>query len=162
GGDDVLSGDIGEDLLVGGDGNDVLDGGDDADFLSGDAGDDVLTGGDGDDTLAGGLGDDVLTGGDGLDLFIYNDGDGQDHITDRGSNTLRFGFGFFGSGLVLELGSLKLDFTNLGDIVHLDGFDPNDPYGSVVIDRFEFTDTVLSYTDLLALGFDINGTPDVD
>ncbi|MEI4262949.1 Hint domain-containing protein [Roseovarius sp. D0-M9] len=48
--------------------------------LSGEGGNDSLVGGNGDDTLAGGTGDDTLTGGTGDDVFVYSGG--SDFITD--------------------------------------------------------------------------------
>ena len=41
-----------------------------------------IHGGSGDDTLSGGAKNDNLTGGSGADVFIYNDGEGRDAITD--------------------------------------------------------------------------------
>ncbi|PQA86461.1 cadherin domain-containing protein [Hyphococcus luteus] len=58
-------------FLFGGAGDDVLEGG---------AGDDFLYGGGGDDVLQGGAGDDFMSGGDGSDVFVYEMGDGNDHI----------------------------------------------------------------------------------
>lgn len=70
--DAVLSGDAGNDKLVGGIGNDTLDGGEGKDSLRGGAGDDELTGGAGADTLNGEAGSDVLDAGtdDDVDLLI--------------------------------------------------------------------------------------------
>ncbi len=41
-----------------------------------------IIGSDNDDTIIGGKGNDTLTGGDGADIFLYNNGDGNDLITD--------------------------------------------------------------------------------
>jgi Ca2+-binding RTX toxin-like protein len=72
-------------------------------------------------------------------------------------------FDFANAGPRIVLGSLKLSFdSSPGDVIHLQGFNPDDPLGSVVIDRFEFNDVTLTYTQLLALGFDFQGTPDED
>jgi len=58
----------------------------------------------------------------------------------------------------LRLGSLMLDLGN-GDAVHIGGFDQNDVYNSSSIGSFEFADgTVLSTAELLARGFDLDGT----
>jgi Ca2+-binding RTX toxin-like protein len=54
GGNDQLFGRAGADLLLGGDGNDRLDGGADRNLLIGGLGNDILTGGDADDLLIGG------------------------------------------------------------------------------------------------------------
>ena len=68
--------------------------------------------------------------------------------------------------LKLNLGSLMLDLGN-GDGIHIDnedqtnanGFDRNDVFNSSPIDSFEFDDgTLLSIDELLARGFDIEGT----
>ncbi|OAZ08309.1 hypothetical protein TH4_18415, partial [Thalassospira tepidiphila MCCC 1A03514] len=84
-GNDTLDGGGGDDSLDGGDGNDRLLGGAGSDMLLGGAGNDILLGGEGDDTLIGGIGDDSLYGGGGSDLFIFNMGDGNDHV-DGGTN----------------------------------------------------------------------------
>ncbi len=156
---DVLDGGSGNDLLFGAGGADTLYGGADNDQLYGGAGDDTLNGGDGDDLLVAGSGNDVLTGGAGVDVYVYNLGDGIDVITDAGSNTLRFGYGIGVSNISLALGSLMIKVGNSGDAVHIEGFNPDDPYANVAIDRFEFADgAVLSYNELIDLGFDIDGT----
>ena len=84
-GNDTLDGGGGDDSLDGGDGNDRLLGGAGSDMLLGGAGNDILLGDEGDDTLIGGIGDDSLYGGGGSDLFIFNMGDGNDHV-DGGAN----------------------------------------------------------------------------
>jgi uncharacterized repeat protein (TIGR01451 family) len=71
GGDDTLMGGPGADGLNGGDGNDVLRGGAGLDNLSGGAGDDALNGGEGNDNLRGGLGADAMSGGPGQDFAFY-------------------------------------------------------------------------------------------
>src|SRR5688572_30445765 len=129
-GDDVLAGDDGNDQLQGGLGDDILDGGSGDDVLFGQDDDDFLDGGDGADSLFGGTGVDVLAGGAGVDRYTYNLGDGSDIIIDSGSNTLRLNLNFFGSGFSLGLGSLRLSFASSpGDEIHLEGFDPDDPFG---------------------------------
>ncbi|OSQ44270.1 hypothetical protein TALK_19145, partial [Thalassospira alkalitolerans] len=79
-GDDTIDGGGDNDRLYGEDGNDTLQGGDGRDTLLGGDGNDMLLGGDDDDTLIGGAGDDQLYGGGGSDLFIFNMGDGSDHV----------------------------------------------------------------------------------
>jgi Ca2+-binding RTX toxin-like protein len=70
----ALSGDEGDDVLLGGASNDTVLGG---------AGGDVLFGNDGDDTITGGLGDDIAFGGAGNDTFRFTNAlDGQDILTD--------------------------------------------------------------------------------
>ncbi|WP_179952964.1 calcium-binding protein [Devosia marina] len=85
GGNDTLSGGVGDDVLYGGDGNDLLNGGNDNDTLYGEDGDDTLNGDSGNDTLRGGAGDDTMNGGSGNDLFIYDSG--LDTITDSNNTT---------------------------------------------------------------------------
>ncbi|MEJ5864766.1 calcium-binding protein [Pseudomonas farsensis] len=67
----ILSGEDGDDHLVGGKGNDTLIGG---------AGDDVLDGGAGADTLAGGTGNDTYIVDNIKDVIIENEGEGTDTV----------------------------------------------------------------------------------
>lgn len=67
----ILSGEEGDDHLVGGKGNDTLIGG---------AGDDVLDGGAGADTLAGGTGNDTYIVDNIKDVIIENEGEGTDTV----------------------------------------------------------------------------------
>jgi hypothetical protein len=53
-------------------------------------------------------------------------------------------------------------FARRGDEIHIEGFDADDPLANPVIDTFEFANTTLTLTQLLAQGFDLNGTPDSD
>lgn len=68
--------------------NDILEGNDQANYLYG---------GIGDDTLNGGKGDDILSGGSGHDTYIYDLGDGNDSITELGTenigDAIQFGAG---------------------------------------------------------------------
>jgi len=109
GGADVIDGGTHDDIINGGNGNDTIDGSRGNDTLSGARANDVLNGGLGDDTLSGGSGfdgliggdghdtidgeggadiiegrsgDDTLTGGAGADDFIFEEGFGNDIITD--------------------------------------------------------------------------------
>jgi Ca2+-binding RTX toxin-like protein len=61
-------------IFSGGDGNDSFDGSQTSTALqlSGDAGDDTLIGGSADDLITGGDGVDTLTGGGGSDVFVYS------------------------------------------------------------------------------------------
>ncbi len=61
GGNNLLEGLNGDDLLTGGSGNDELSGGNGNDTLNGDTGNDILDGGNGDDTLNGGTGNDFAS-----------------------------------------------------------------------------------------------------
>lgn len=176
-GNDVIFGEGGNDRLDGGDGNDIIIGGPstnvgqnpDNDILWGGAGNDYLDGGDGTDELQGGTGDDILIGGagndtlygqEGRDTYLYNAGDGIDTIYDTkaDNNILRFGAGINKDNIKLHLGSLMLDLGN-GDAIHIGNFNQNDVFNSSSISSFEFADgTILSTTDLLARGFDLDGT----
>jgi Ca2+-binding RTX toxin-like protein len=87
GGNDTLTGTVGNDVLVGGAGADTLSGLGGNDLIQGDAGDDTLDGGDGNDNLKGNAGDDTLHGGandDALDGGLGDDtlhgGEGNDSL----------------------------------------------------------------------------------
>lgn len=80
--DDALFGEAGNDALDGGADDDRLYGGQGDDILQGGAGDDYLSGDAGFDTLIGGAGNDTLRGAFNADTFIFEDGFGQDTITD--------------------------------------------------------------------------------
>jgi len=70
---DLITGDAGDNRLLG-------NGGDDA--LTGAAGNDHLLGGAGADRLDGGTGNDLLTGGAGADVFVFKTGYGVDTVQD--------------------------------------------------------------------------------
>ncbi|TNC95241.1 MAG: hypothetical protein FD121_1427 [Gallionellaceae bacterium] len=104
----------------------------------------------------------ILVGGAGSDTYTFQIGDGVVHVRDvinsGDTNTLRLGAGITSSNIQLHLGSLMLDMGN-GDAVHIDNFDQNDVFYSSTIQRFEFADgTILTTDELLARGFDLNGT----
>ena len=128
--------------------------------MQGTAGDDVLFGTAGNDILSGGLGNDTLLGGAGNDTYVFNSGNGVDHIQDSsGDNTILFGEGITPESISLGLGSLLFHVGNQGDAIHIDDFDPNDVFSNPSISNFQFADgTVLSYSDLVAKGFDLSGT----
>ncbi|MBI3140800.1 MAG: putative Ig domain-containing protein, partial [Rhodocyclales bacterium] len=127
--------------------------------VAGTAGDDVLAGSTGRDRLAGGPGADRLSGGAGDDTYVFNAGDGVDTVADTGgTDTVEFGPGITPEALSLGLGSLLLRVGSYGDAIHIEGFDPGDPTGSRVIEKFKFADgTEFTYEQLLARGFDIAG-----
>jgi VCBS repeat-containing protein len=161
-GDDWVFGGEGDDQLGGENGQDNLDGGAGSDLIFGDAGDDFLFGGAGDDLLIGGEGDDILDGGEGNDVYYYSYGDGHDRITDSGGIDWLVLDGFYWWDIVLGVGSLKL--TVPGGEIHLDDFDPDDPYATGGIEFFQFADnSVMSKTELInTLGFTPTGTPESD
>ncbi|NET71246.1 MAG: polysaccharide lyase family 7 protein, partial [Sphaerospermopsis sp. SIO1G2] len=88
--DIYASGDSGDDMLFGDLGDDILKGRRGDDMLFGDAGDDMLWGNDGDDVFIGGAGADTIKGGDGIDVYVYQDmADAGDNIRDfRDGETL--------------------------------------------------------------------------
>ncbi|WP_096696135.1 VCBS domain-containing protein [Polaromonas sp. AER18D-145] len=178
GGNDTLLGGVGADILQGEQGDDILDGGADNDMLYGGAGDDHMQGGAGDDVLVGGSGSDSLFGGAGKDTLYADAGKdlmdgGEDDDTyviasaqgvkvirdGGGVDTLRLASWFSLDGFRLGLGSLKITSPE-GDEIHIEGFDPEDPYGSGVIEYFELASgQVISYSELLAaLPMFIDGT----
>ena len=74
---DAIFGLGGNDLLVGLVGDDVINGG---------TGNDRIFGNSGADTITGGLGNDRVTGQQGGDTFVHGVGDGRDRITDFNVN----------------------------------------------------------------------------
>lgn len=74
-GDDVLSGYIGDDTLIGLAGDDQIFGGVGTDSLDGGVGDDRLFGDDGEDLCVGGSGNDEIYGGLGADRLVGSAGD---------------------------------------------------------------------------------------
>jgi VCBS repeat-containing protein len=131
--------------------------------LTGGAGGDLLVGGNLNDTLAGGAGNDTLSGGAGDDTYLFNIGNGVDHIQDVAAlgegNTLQFGAGITQDMLSLALGSLLIRVGPGGDAVHLDAFDPSNVAGAHAVETFRFADgSSLSYAGLIARGFDLSGT----
>lgn len=83
-GDEIMNGDAGDDVIIGGAGDDTLNGGSGADELRGDDGDDTLNGGSGNDILTGGDGFDTLNAGSGNDILT---GGADNDILDGGSDT---------------------------------------------------------------------------
>ncbi|MBW7900200.1 MAG: hypothetical protein H3C26_01900 [Rhodocyclaceae bacterium] len=117
--------------------------------------------------VSGGRGNDTIIGNGGGNTYLYSAGDGVDTIIDTSKasgftaiNTLRFGAGIRPEDIKLGLGSLLIRVGNSpDDAIHIDGFDRNDVMAQHPIDRFEFSDgTVLTYEQLIARGFDLDGT----
>ena len=168
-GNDKAHGEAGNDIILGGAGQDILFGDDGEipfgapgdDYLDGGAQDDVIYGNEGNDILIGDTGDDILVGGAGNDTYIFNKGDGVDYVYDDltpGANTYKFGPGVNPADIKLRKGSLLLDLGN-GDQIHIAGFDTQNVFNSVTISNFQFDDgTVLTSSELLARGFDLDGT----
>jgi Ca2+-binding RTX toxin-like protein len=162
-------GDRVEGSLPGSASDDYLDGGDGADRLYGDAGDDIL---------AGGAGTDYLFGGAGRDIYVFERGDGEDWIFDTPADAssaeasvLVLGPGFSPDAVKFRPGSLLIDFGSSNpedpasshDRVHLEGFDPDDPWSTPVVAELHFAGgAIMTYADILAQGFDIDGTQGSD
>ncbi|BAO29611.1 putative Ig domain-containing protein [Sulfuritalea hydrogenivorans] len=167
GDDDRLVGEGDNDIILGGTGNDVIwgDGGvmstvvEGADYLDGGEGNDTIYGGGGEDVLLGGTGTNTLYGGAGRDTYVFEKGS-QNTVYDTGDNSYRFGAGVDAASVKLKVGSLRLEFGDgEGGDVHLMNVDHNDLFSSLGSTQFEFADgSVLSSTELLARGFDIEGT----
>lgn len=165
-GDDYLDGDDGGDQLFGYGGNDILIGG---------AGDDTLQGGDGNDILIAGTGGgDILIGGSGKDTYIFNRGDGAKTIIDtaRDANDpeasvivftddiFKGDITFSNGSLIVNLGPSNPDDPLAGnDQLHFLDFNGDFPELTAAIGEIHFADgSSMSYEDILAQGFDIDGT----
>jgi len=163
-GNDVLFGQGGADQVFGGDGDDVMRGGEGADVLNGEAGNDSLEGEAGNDVLAGGAGDDQLLGGEGNDTYQFNLGDGIDSISDSidvaEPNRVVFGPGITASTVTLttDFGQVVVRPGTANEGIK-NGANGSDVLGFRTVDLFEFADgTSITYADLVARGFDLDGT----
>ncbi|QBC28078.1 hypothetical protein U737_14895 [Methylomonas sp. LW13] len=118
-------------------------------------------------------GDDTMDGGAGDDVYLIGTDEGTDSITDSAEagagNTLVFtDADFDGDAVTLshdaETGSLILDYPDADNQIRLSGFNRNDPFGAHAIEHYQLgaTAPLLSYAELLARGFDIDGTMDND
>jgi len=132
-GDDAISGDGGNDLIMSGNGGDTISGGDGddvarsgirRDFIVGDDGNDDLRGGGDDDKLFGRLGDDRLFGGPGknelsgeagADFFVFKSRGAIDKVIDF--NPAEDGFLFSRSTYsgIGPKGELKAKYFHNGD-----------------------------------------------
>ncbi len=83
-----LSGDNGNDTLIGSAGNDTLNGGDGNDAANGGTGNDTVNGETGNDQLGGGLGNDFIDGGDGND-FMNGDAGDDSLLGNNGNDSLK-------------------------------------------------------------------------
>jgi hypothetical protein len=90
GGDDVVCSGPDRDFVSAGDGDDTIDTGAGRDVASGGIGDDTITGRANDDILTGGLGADTINGNSGADNLIGHDGD-DDLNGGPGTDTCRGG-----------------------------------------------------------------------
>lgn len=186
-GEDAIFGEASSDILIGGSGNDVLAGDnpevvaaaeEGGDYLDGGAGDDELFGHGGDDILIGGSGNDLLNGGGGRDIYVFNKGDGKDTVVDTlfgidhpEAGILVLGEGFSRADITFRLGSLLVDLGPVDpsdpgssrDEIRFEGFDRFDPFATPVLGEIRFADGErMSFEEILAQGFDIEGTGEND
>jgi len=184
---DVAFGEAGSDVLIGGAGNDTIAGDnpdvvasaeEGGDYLDGGAGDDELFGNGGDDILIGGPGNDLLNGGLGRDIYVFNKGDGKDTVVDTlfgidhpEAGILVLGDGFSRSDIKFRLGSLLVDLgpvdpsdpDSTRDEIRFEGFDQFDPLTTPILGEIRFADgDSMTYEDILAQGFEIDGTEEDD
>ena len=109
GGDnDIIYGGSENDLIRGGSGDDNITGGSGRDTIFGDAGDDTIDGGSEKDTIYGGTGDDTLTGGGSADTFAFNEGGGNDTITDLDTARDMIDLTLFNTAITWEQLSAKI------------------------------------------------------
>jgi VCBS repeat-containing protein len=106
----------------------------------------------------------VFGNGDDLKYYDYA-GIETDSISDpgarvyRGQDKIVFGAGITPDMISLGLGSLFIRVGNDGQGIHVDGFDPADPYKPGPLGLLQFADgTTLSYSQLIDRGFDVYGT----
>jgi Ca2+-binding RTX toxin-like protein len=113
-------------------------------------------------TLIAGPGDTLIGSGSGQDTYVFNAGSGTVHIQDSSTTgTLQFGAGITPDQITLGVGSLMLRVGSGGDTIHIEGFDPQNALNPSAISTFRFADgTTLTLEQLLARGFDIQGTSD--
>ncbi len=139
------------------------------DMLSGTSTSDYISTSGGDDVITGGQGNDILDGGSGNDTYVFNIGDGIDTIRDGAAegagNVIQFGEGINVSDIQLtaEQNTLVIKVGQNGDALHLEGFNPDSINEQHVVDEFRFADgTILSFNDLIGLGFNFTGTANDD
>ncbi|MFN4264433.1 MAG: putative Ig domain-containing protein [Aquabacterium sp.] len=148
-----------------------ISGGDDSDELNGTALTDRYWGGSGNDLIDATVGGDWLHGEAGNDTYVVNVGDGvvtiEDVAEQDAGNVLRFGPGIDPEELRNNLrfeadgngGSwLLIPYGEEGDVVRITGFDPQNVYANVAIERFEFADgTSVDFTTLVSWTFVVEG-----
>jgi len=144
----LLSGDGGDDVVLGSAGVDQIVGG---------FGGDALFGNDGDDIIAGGVGDDLLSGGAGSDTFrLTTVLDGHDVIVDfdgdaaGGQDVYDLSEFFLGSGVPPEERANRVLISDQGDAVNI-YIDAD----NVAANGFELLTATLYTTDAVTLGQDV-------
>ena len=164
-GNDQINGDAGADYLVGGEGNDILNGGDGSDVLEGDVDDndlldnpvdndnDILNGGNGNDDLLGGRGNDTLIGGNGDDGLTGHSMNFSSTTSDRDVLT-------GGSGAdIFFLGAIDSS-SQLGDIFYQgDGFATITDFSREEGDRIG---VIGDRTNYQVRTLQVSGSPDLD
>lgn len=132
---------------------------------------DRIRGGDGNDLIEATQGGDLLMGEGGNDVYVVSRGDGVvtiDDLAEVGAgNVLRFGSGIDPNELRNNLRfeadgngghALLIAYGNVGDVVRLTGFNPQDVLGSRAVERFEFADgTAVDYATLVSWTFAVEG-----
>jgi Ca2+-binding RTX toxin-like protein len=100
-----LTGQLGNDTLIGGSANDSLYGGSGNDSLVGGAGNDMLDGGSGNNTLAGGSGNDsyIIESGFSNSSVVISDADGIDSLSINNTFDLLTSFSKSGTTLLVDL-----------------------------------------------------------
>jgi len=141
--------------------------------IAGGTGADTLTGNDDDNYIDAGAGDDVIAGASGSDTYLWEQGDGDDRITEAGgggsADRLVFGTGLASSALIAQRSDsvpddVVLSFTGIAGSILLSGqLGIEDGSG---IEVFEFADgTMLSKTNIETLATQsslITGTAGAD
>ena len=151
-------------------------------YLTGEGGTALAFGGKGNDTLtvgtrdaqvSGGLGDDTVTITRAGFTYAYRLGDGFDRIKAKASrpagnspapqdrNSIAFGWGISANDIVLSVSgsNLVLSLDAYGSGLNIDGFIASNVLAGSSIDDFRFSDgTSLTYAQLVARGFTVNGT----
>lgn len=148
-----------------------ISGGDDSDALNGTALTDRYWGGNGNDLIDATVGGDWLHGEAGNDTYVINVGDGvvtiEDVAEQDAGNVLRFGPGIdpqeLRNNLRFEADGnggnwLLIPYGEEGDVVRIAGFDPQNVYANVAIERFEFEDgSSVDFATLVSWTFVVEG-----
>lgn len=167
--------DVGDaDVIYAGSGEDYVWAGGGDDLVWGELGNDRLLGNSGSDVLIGGTGNDQLFGGAGKDIYVFNKGDGTETVFDDDTSpnnpeasVLVLGEGVNRSDIKFRPGSLAVDIgpsdptdpNSPHDVIHFNGFNQLDSTATTPLGEIRFADgSSMSYADILAQGFDIDGT----
>ncbi|WP_238368344.1 Hint domain-containing protein [Mesobacterium pallidum] len=133
----VISGQGGNDTVIGSAHADVITTGSGADSISGGAGDDTITAGDGANTISGGDGADVITSGSGADTI--DGGAGADTIDAGGGDDLIAG-GTGDDSITTGTGVDTLDLDPGGGSDIVTDFDMTDDGSGFTIDQLDVSD----------------------